>query len=179
MGWWDISPLRLDPTHPFNATTLPAEGREGGWSWTSSQNPHQTKITWEGCVWIESTHYDVNINWMQWRKVIIKEKLLNIFKNFWMRRLWSLKHWLQCDLPAKASTCRFLHFLPASLFFASILPISPNLPFLLRLNMSAGHQVRNISENYRIFSDFATVNNFAHKMQGWVERVRALVELAC
>ena len=86
---------------------------------------------------------------------------------------------LQCDLPAKASTCRFLHFLPASPLFTSILPISPNLPFLLRLNMSAGHQVRNMSENYRIFSDLATVNNFAHKMQGWVERVRALVELAC
>ena len=21
VGWWDISPLPLDPTHPFNATT--------------------------------------------------------------------------------------------------------------------------------------------------------------
>ena len=31
VGWWlDISPLRLDPTHPFNATTPPAaEGRGG------------------------------------------------------------------------------------------------------------------------------------------------------
>ena len=81
-------------------------------------------------------------------------------------------------------TCRGVNvslppfFAPPPLF-TSILPISPKLPFLLRLNMSAGHQVQNKSENYRIFSDLATVNNFAHKMQGWVERVRALVELAC
>ena len=70
----------------------------------------------------------------------------------------------------QASMCRFLHFLPRPPLFTSILPISPNLPFLLRLNMSAGHQVRNKSENYRIFSDLATVNNFAHKTQGQVVR---------
>ena len=67
------------------------------------------------------------------------------------------------DLADWASTCRFLLFAP----FCPILPISPNLPFLPRLNMSVGHQVRHISENYRTFPDLSTVNIFAGKILVW------------
>ena len=71
------------------------------------------------------------------------------------------KHQLYCDLTWLTGRQHV-----ASSFFAPfcpILPISPNLPFLPRLNMSVGHQVRHISENYRIFPDLSTVNIFAGK----------------
>ena len=75
------------------------------------------------------------------------------------------KHQLYCDLTWLTGRQHV-----ASSFFAPfclILPISPNLPFLLRLNMSVGHQVRHISENYRIFPDLSTVNIFAGKILVW------------
>ena len=71
------------------------------------------------------------------------------------------KHQLYCDLTWLTGRQHV-----ASSFFAPfcpILPISPNLPFLPPLNMSVGHQVRHISENYRIFPDLSTVNIFAGK----------------
>ena len=78
------------------------------------------------------------------------------------------KHQLYCDLTWLTGRQHV-----ASSFFAPFcptLPISPNLPFLPRLNMSVGHQVRHISENYRIFPDLSTVNNFAGKILVWSAR---------
>ena len=78
------------------------------------------------------------------------------------------KHQLYCDLTWLTGRQHV-----ASSFFAPfcpILPISPNLPFLPPLNMSVGHQVRHISENYRIFPDLSTVNNFAGKILVWSAR---------
>ena len=88
------------------------------------------------------------------------------------------KHQLYCDLTWLTGRQHV-----ASSFFAPfcpILPNSPNLPFLPRLNMSVGHQVRHISENYRIFPDLSTVNNFAGKILVWsARRSKNLPVMAC
>ena len=75
------------------------------------------------------------------------------------------KHQLYCDLTWLTGRQHVASFFFAP--FCPILPISPNLPFLPRLNMSVKHQVRHISENYRIFPDLSTVNNFAGKILVW------------